>query len=275
VSPSAADHPTDHPADRSRAATGGWIGATPRRGWSVADGVVRLSRASTPLRPAQVVELPAQPQPIAVDLGSTALVVVDVQNDFCHPDGWLASIGVDVSPARAIIDPLRRAVPALRRLGVPVVWLDWATRPDRANLPAGVLHVYDPDGRGVGVGSTRPTGHPVLQAGSWGAAVVDELAPEPTDVAVGKHRMSGFWDTELDSVLRQLDVTTLLLAGVNADQCVLATLIDAACLGYDVILLEDCSATTSPAYCWDATIYNVRQCFGFTATAADLVAAAT
>jgi ureidoacrylate peracid hydrolase len=68
-------------------------------------------------------------------------------------------------------------------------------------------------------------------------------------------------------------VTTLLFAGVNADQCVFATLVDAACAGFDVVLLEDCAATTSPSFCWDATVYNVRQCFGFTAFGTDLVAA--
>jgi nicotinamidase-related amidase len=86
--------------------------------------------------------------------------------------------------------------------------------------------------------------------------------------------MSGFYDTELDSVLRNLRADTLLLAGVNADQCVLATLMDAANLGYDVIMLEDAVATTSPTYCMDATLYNVRQCFGFTLTAEDLTTAA-
>jgi nicotinamidase-related amidase len=195
-----------------------------------------------------------------------------MQNDFCHADGWLASIGVDVTPARTPIPVLQDALPRLRAAGVPVVWLDWGTRADRANLPPGVLHVYDPTGAGVGIGSREPTGAPVLQAGSWGAAVVDELPVDADDIAVAKHRMSGFWDTELDGVLRNLDVTTLLLGGVNADQCVLATLIDAACAGYDVVLLEDASATTSPAFCWDATVYNVRQCFGFTARLADLAA---
>ena len=85
--------------------------------------------------------------------------------------------------------------------------------------------------------------------------------------------MSGFWDTELDSVLRNLRADTLLFAGVNSDQCVYATLIDAACLGYDVILLTDASATTSPSYCHEAAIYNTRQCFGFTATAAQALTA--
>jgi nicotinamidase-related amidase len=68
-------------------------------------------------------------------------------------------------------------------------------------------------------------------------------------------------------------VSTVLFAGVNADQCVLATLMDAACLGYDVVMLDDVTATTSPSFCWDATVYNVRQCFGFTARLADLVTA--
>lgn len=75
--------------------------------------------------------------------------------------------------------------------------------------------------------------------------------------------MSGFWDTPLDSILRNIGKTTLLFAGVNADQCVMATLQDANFLGYDCILVSDCAATTSPEYCWQATIYNVKQCFGF------------
>ena len=87
--------------------------------------------------------------------------------------------------------------------------------------------------------------------------------PDPADVHVAKYRMSGFPDTPLDSILRNLRVTTLLFAGVNLDQCVLCTLQDANFLGYDCLLLEDCAATTSPDFCTAATLYNVRQCFGF------------
>ena len=85
--------------------------------------------------------------------------------------------------------------------------------------------------------------------------------------------MSGFWDTPLDSILRNLRVDTLLFGGVNADQCVLATLMDANFAGYDTVMLEDGTATTSPDYCWQATLYNVRTCFGFTLTGADLLTA--
>lgn len=245
------------------------LGLAGRNAWTVTPAAVSLVR---PDRPARPVPVAAQPADIVVDTARTAMVVVDMQNDFCHPDGWLASIGVDVSPARAPIAPLAAHLPAVRVAGIPVIWLNWGARPDRANLPPNVVHVYDPEGRGVGIGAPGPTGAPILERGSWAAAVVDELVVDPADLRIDKHRMSGFWDTELDAVLRNLAATTVMFAGVNADQCVLATLVDAACAGYDVVLLEDAAATTSPAFCWDATVYNVRQCFGFTTALATVAA---
>jgi ureidoacrylate peracid hydrolase len=246
------------------------LGPSSRNAWSVDRDRVDLRR---PERSAQPVELACTPQRLVLDMARTACVVVDMQNDFCSPDGWLASIGVDVTSARAPVPVLARLLPMLRQADVPVVWVNWGNRPDRANLPPGVLHVYDPDGDHVGIGDPLPpTGSRVLERGSWGAAIIDGLRTEPSDLHVDKYRMSGFFDTELDGVLRNLDVTTLLLAGVNVDQCVFATLIDAACLGYDCVLLDDCAATTSPSYCVEATLYNVRQCFGFVASGADLAA---
>ena len=129
------------------------------------------------------------------------------------------------------------------------------------------------DGRGTGIGDPLPGGvGDVLTEGSWPAAVVDELTIEPADVRVSKYRMSGFWDTPLDTVLRNLRVDTLLFAGVNADQCVLADAHRRGFAGYDVVLLEDAVATTSPEFCMQATVYNVRQCFGFTVASGALVA---
>jgi nicotinamidase-related amidase len=187
-----------------------------------------------------------------------------MQNDFCHPDGWLAHIGVDVTPARAPINPLKTFLPQLRKVNVPIIWLNWGNRPDLLNISAGLRHVYNSTGDAIGLGDPLPkNGAKVLMAGSWAAAVVDELEQKPEDISVDKCRMSGFWDTPLDSILRNLGKTTLLFGGVNADQCVMATLQDANFLGYDCILVKDCTATTSPEYCWLATLYNVKQCFGF------------
>jgi nicotinamidase-related amidase len=231
---------------------------------------------------ADLVRTPARPWPLTINAGNrvltfdlvrTAVIVVDMQNDFCHPDGWLASIGVDVTPARRPIAPLSRLLPMLRRAAVPVIWLNWGNRPDRLNLSPALHHVYNPTGAGVGLGDPLPkNGAKVLEFGSWAAAIVDDLAVEPTDIHIAKYRMSGFVDTVLDSILRNLGVITLLFAGVNADQCVMCTLQDANFLGYDCLLIEDCTATTSPDYCMAATIYNVRQCFGFVVGSKALIA---
>jgi ureidoacrylate peracid hydrolase len=241
-----------------------------RNSWTLSREHVDLRRPPLEPRP---VEIAALPQRLTLDLARTALVAVDLQNDFCHPDGWLASIGVDVSGAAAPVAALAAALPGLRAAGVPVVWLNWGNRPDRANLPPGVRHVYDPDGASTGIGDPLPGGSRVLELGSWSAGLVDELVPEPEDLHVAKYRMSGFPDTPLDSLLRNLRVDTVLFAGVNTDQCVYATLVDAANLGYDVVLVEDLCGTTSPDFCTQATLYNVRQCFGFTLSSSALLGA--
>jgi ureidoacrylate peracid hydrolase len=247
------------------------VGPNARNSWRVDADAVDVCR---PARPAHRVSFPAHPRRLAIDLARTAVLVVDMQNDFCHPDGWLASVGLDVSDSPALAATIAGLLAPLRAAGVPVVWLTWASRPDRANLPPNVLHAYDLDGTGHGIGAPVPaSGAPALQAGAWGTEVVAGLSPAEGDIHIAKYRMSGFFDTPLDSVLRNLRVDTLLFTGVNADQCVMATLTDAACLGYDAILIESAVGTTSPDYCLAATVYNVRHCFGFTAQAADVQAA--
>ncbi|PAX57939.1 cysteine hydrolase family protein [Brunnivagina elsteri] len=229
--------------------------------WTVNQEIADITRPSETPQP---VILTTATKQVRVDLAKTAILVIDMQNDFCHPDGWLSHIGVDVTPARQPIKPLQNLLPILRQANIPVIWLNWGNRPDLMNISANLLHVYNPTGEGIGLCDRLPVnGAEVLMEGSWAAAVVDELEQLPQDIKVSKYRMSGFWDTPLDSILRNLGRTTILFAGVNADQCVMATLQDANFLGYDCILVEDCTATTSPEYCWQATIYNVNQCFGF------------
>jgi len=249
------------------------LGPSDHNVWHVSDTEADLVRRPSP---PLVAEIAAEPQRISIDLRRTACIIVDMQNDFCAPGGWLAHIGVDIAPARRPIEPLQRLLPRLRRVRVPVIWLNWGNRPDRLNLSPALLHVYKPNGRGVGLGDPLPaSGAPVLEKGSWAAAVVDGLTPADGDIHVDKYRMSGFWDTPLDSILRNLGITTVLFAGVNLDQCVMCTLQDANFLGYDCILVEDCAATTSPDFCYEATLYNVKQCFGFVASSAALADAFT
>jgi nicotinamidase-related amidase len=247
------------------------LGSSVRNSWAVSASQANLVRS--PLPPRAVI-LRTEGKLVTIDLARTAIIVVDMQNDFCDPAGWLGHIGVDVAPVRAPIGPLQALLPALRGLDVPVIWLNWGNRPDRLNLSPALLHVYKPTGEGVGLGDALPgSGAKVLERGSWSAAVVDELPLAPADIHVAKYRMSGFQDTELDSILRNLGITTLLFAGVNADQCVLCTLQDANFHGYDCLLVSDCTATTSPAFCMEATLYNVQQCFGFVTQSAAILSA--
>jgi len=234
---------------------------------------------SAPLPPPRTLTVDAQPQTVTVDLNRTAMVVIDMQNDFCAKGGWVDHLGADYTPDRAPIAPLQRLLPALRKAGVKVIWVNWGNRPDLANMPPNQIHLYKPKGVGIGLGDPLPgSGAPVLQKDSWAAAIVDELVPAPQDLRVDKYRISGFWDTPLDGILRNLQVRTVLFAGVNTDQCVLCTLQDANFLGYGCVLVSDCCATTSPGYCTEATLFNVKKCFGFvtdsTAVTAALSAAA-
>ncbi|MDB5578661.1 MAG: rutB [Bradyrhizobium sp.] len=251
------------------------LGCKARNSYKVSEKVVDMRR---PARIAHAVTIAALPQSLIVDLQRTAVVVVDMQNDFCGRDGWMGAIGIDVTPALDLSGPINRVTAGLRQSGVPIIWLNWGVRPDRLNLSPGTQHPFNPTGATPGLGGTMHSGsrdYALLQKDSWGAQIIDELVQAPQDIHVDKHRISGFWDTPLDAILRNLDVTTLIFAGVNADHCVLGTLMDANFHGYDTVLLEDCTATTSPDFCLQATLHNVRFCFGFTTTSADLLAGLT
>ena len=231
----------------------------------------RVSLVREPLRP-RPVRLQALTQGIEIDLARSALIVVDMQNDFCHSQGWFGQKGTDVQPMRAPIPMLQRLLPAWRAADAKVIWLNWGLRADRLNLSP-LLH-YKAKRTAEGVGYAEPS--PIdrgrsLVAGDWGAQVVDELPMHTDDITVFKHRLSGFWDNELDSVLRMQGITTLLFAGINTDRCVFSSLQDAGFLGYDCVLLRDACGTPSPAYVTDAIHFLVEQLHGFVASAESLL----
>ncbi|VVD94922.1 cysteine hydrolase [Pandoraea communis] len=237
--------------------------------WTVNGSHISLVRRVVKPRP---VAMDAAPQPIEIDVARSALIVIDMQNDFCHSDGWFAQKGVSVKAARKPIPVIAGLLPTWRKAGGNVVWLNWGVRADLRNLSATVQFKGKRSHDGVGYGDTSPIDRgPALVRGEWGAQVVQELTVASTDISVEKHRLSGFWDNELDSILRNLGVTTLLFAGINTDRCVFSTLQDAAFIGYDCVLLEDACATSSPAYVTRAIHFIVKQLHGFVSRADRLV----
>ena len=238
-----------------------------------APGILSFARP----RPApRLATFAAEPQPAELDLSTTALVVVDMQNDFLHADGWFPRSGVDPAPLNAVIPAISRLADAARAANVPVVFVNWGVRADVAELPPLVLAKGSAGGTRPVYGDPSPAGRGrITVATDWGAEVVEALAPVPGDLVVHKHRLSGFTDNELDSVLRNRGIDTLLFTGINIDRCVFSTLCDASFLGYGCVLVEDACATPSPAYVRDAILYLVRLLYGATATTDALLAAFT
>ena len=196
-----------------------------------------------------------------------ALIVIDMQNDFCEPGGWTDSSGLDYRKCRKAIPGVQRAVAAARAHGMWVVWVYWYNRPDLRNLGAPTLYSFKHEPGQTGIGERLPSGH-VLTAGSWNAEMVDELLPliRGDDVRIEKVRMNGFVGTHLDQVLRTQGIGTLYFAGENVDQCVATTMEEAYFRDYNCVLLEDACATSSPEYCKKSVVFNARQCWGFTMT---------
>jgi len=247
------------------------MGSRPDQAWRVSRDLVDMTR---PPRPVRALSIRAELQDIVVDAHKAALLIVDMQNDFCSEGGWLHSRGIDVSPNRKPIGPIRNLAAAFRREGLPVIWVNWGVRKDLLNIHPSLRHAHSPRGDEPGLAEPVPgTRSEVIARGSWGAEVVDEINPGDGDIQIVKHRFSAFWDTETDSVLRNLGVKTLLIGGVNMDQCVMTTLEDASFLGYDTVLIQDATATTSPDFCIQSVLYNVKLLFGFVAQSEAVLAA--
>lgn len=256
------------PAVKSAPARGSF-GPSPNNAWSSGASGLSLVRKAVRPRP---LRFEAAPQSIEIDIARSVLVVVDMQNDFCHAEGWFGQKGIDVRPMRKPIPVIAKLLPVWRKAGGTVLWLNWGVRPDRLNLSPAIQFKGKSGGVGYAERSPRDRGRSVVP-GDWGAQVVQELAVAPADITVFKHRLSGFWDNELDSILRQQGSSTLLFAGVNTDRCVFSTLQDAGFLGYDCVLLQDACSTPSPAYVTRAIHFIVRQLHGFVATTQALLPA--
>ncbi|NHN34073.1 cysteine hydrolase family protein [Paenibacillus agricola] len=200
----------------------------------------------------------------------SALIIIDMQNFFCSSLLGRSDGAIKLVPAIA------SAIRSSRQLGMKIIWVNWGNRADTANLPPNMLYSRKRGGR-THIGEPLPDNLGLaLVKDSWSAAIIDELAVlyDESDYLVDKYRTSGFPGTNLDQILRANGINTLFHTGVNTDQCVMFSLLDAAFLGYDNVLLTDCTATTSPSYAMEGAIYNMRG-RSFMAVSESLMAASS
>jgi len=215
--------------------------------------------------------VPAEPEPIKIDTGRTAIIVVDMQNAFCSKEGMFDVLwGLDQVKVGRVIKADGKVIEAARNTGIKIVYLRMAYRPDLANAggPESPNYWKEP-------GLVAMRQHPewkgkFITIGSWDWEIIDELRPEPADIVIDKNRYSGFSDTELDAVLRTYNIKYLVFLGIATNVCVESTLRDAYFNDYFPILVSDGCGNAGPDSTQEATLWNVVTVFGWVTTSGGL-----
>jgi nicotinamidase-related amidase len=199
--------------------------------------------AKSPAADRDVVTVDAKPEPVAINPKHTAVVVVDMENDFASKGGMFDRAGIDISGAQKVITPTAKVLAAARAAGMKIIYLRMAYKPDLSDLGA-------PDSVNrtrhlkLGVGQTirAPDGRDsrVLIRDTWNTDIVNELKPQAGDISIYKTRFSGFYETDLDATLKKLGIKHLIMTGVTTSICVDSTVRDAMFRDYSCVLLKDC-----------------------------------
>ncbi|WP_425992739.1 pyrimidine utilization protein B [Brevundimonas sp. TWP2-3-2] len=213
--------------------------------------------------------LPCRPEPLEIDPAKTAVIVIDMQNAYASPGGYLDLAGFDISGAARVIENTRGVLEVARRAGVQVIYFQngW----DPAYVEAG--GPGSPNWHKSNALKTmraRPElAGTLLARGTWDYELVDALKPQPGDICLHKSRYSGFFNSQLDSVLRSRGIRNLVFVGIATNVCVESTLRDGFFLEYFGIVLEDATHQAGPEFVQQAAIYNIETFFGWVSSVAD------
>jgi ureidoacrylate peracid hydrolase len=219
------------------------------------------------------ITLPARPEPLRLKPSETAVIVVDMQNAYASVGGYIDIAGFDVSGAPPAIAKTRTVLDAARAAGVTVIFFQngW----DKEYQEAGTTGSPNwHKSNALKTMRARPElAGTLLAKGTWDYAIVDELQPQPGDIVIPKTRYSGFFNTNIDSVLRARGIRNLVFTGIATNVCVESSLRDAFHLEYFAVVLEDATHHAGPAFVQQAALYNIETFFGWVSTVADFCGA--
>jgi len=186
----------------------------------------------------------AEPYELQFDPKKTALLIIDMQRDFVLPGGFGEALGNDVTPLQATVAPTRKVLEAARKLGMMVIHTREGHRPDLSDCPPTKLV----RGRGkTRIGDPGPMGR-ILVRGELGHDIVPELYPKPGETVIDKPGKGAFFATDLELVLRNHGIETLIVCGVTTEVCVNTTVREANDRGFECVVLSDCVGSYFPEF---------------------------